>query len=105
MFLLSFLEVFCLCYFDNIFYVDVYLIFMFGFDLHIHAQQVTIGVGFLFFCTPAINMGFMLAVPTGTYLRFKKNEAQINKVITANTRCWHHSAKLCCNCSIIFCHC
>jgi hypothetical protein len=27
---------------------------------------VTVGVGILFFCTPAINMGFMLAVPTGT---------------------------------------
>jgi hypothetical protein len=26
---------------------------------------VTFGVGILFFCTPAINMGFMLAVPTG----------------------------------------
>lgn len=26
---------------------------------------VTVGVGILFFCTPAINMGFMLSVPTG----------------------------------------
>lgn len=29
---------------------------------------VTVGVGILFFCTPAINMGFMLAVPTGVGL-------------------------------------
>jgi len=29
---------------------------------------VTIGVGILFFCTPSINMGFLLAVPTGKHV-------------------------------------
>jgi len=47
---------------------------------------VTIGVGILFFCTPSINMGFLLAVPTGKHVALRISMSVI--VIFANMLCF-----------------